>query len=414
MSDTLIDVEHLSKKFCRSLKHSLWYGVSDMASNLVGARSDHTRLRANEFWALRDIDFKLKRGDSIGLIGRNGAGKTTLLRLLNGLIKPDEGKISVNGRMQALIALGAGFNPILTGRENIYVNAAVLGLSKAEVDQRFDQIVDFSGIEEFIDAPVQSYSSGMVVRLGFSVAVHLQPDILLVDEVLAVGDIPFRSKCHRKLAELKDRGIPWIMVSHDMGTIRNHTNKAIFLEKGQIKCIGTPEDVIAEYMYSLSERELKRNGRQQIEEYVPQANQLAHIQQVRLLDSNNQDCEYFQTGEPLNVEIEYIANRKIEKPSFGVHLYSVQDESLISGISTSVSGIVIDEIEGTGKVTLHIDHLPMLPGVFRVRADIWDKHMSMLDKKNEGAYLHIRGGQFSTGMFYIPHEWKIDRHEPGS
>ena len=166
MSDTLVTVEHVSKKFCRTLKRSLWYGVRDVGSELIGQNNGHKNLRKEEFWAVRDVSLQLRRGETLGLIGHNGAGKTTLLRMLNGLIKPDEGRIKVRGRMQALIALGAGFNPVLTGRENIYVNASVLGISKAEIDRRFDQIVDFSGIEEFIDMPVQSYSSGMTVRLG--------------------------------------------------------------------------------------------------------------------------------------------------------------------------------------------------------------------------------------------------------
>ncbi|HIP72872.1 MAG TPA: ABC transporter ATP-binding protein, partial [Anaerolineae bacterium] len=194
MTDILVNVENVSKKFCRNLKRSLWYGVKDVGAEMFGRGSERIELRSQEFWAVKDVSFQLKRGETLGLIGHNGAGKTTMLRMLNGLIKPDTGRITVRGRIQALIALGAGFNPVLTGRENIYVNASVLGISKAETDRRFDQIVDFSGIEEFIDTPVQSYSSGMVVRLGFSIAAHLEPDILLVDEVLAVGDLAFKTK----------------------------------------------------------------------------------------------------------------------------------------------------------------------------------------------------------------------------
>jgi lipopolysaccharide transport system ATP-binding protein len=233
MSDNLISVEKVSKKFCRSLKRSLWYGMKDLGSELTGRSNSHKDIRKKEFWALKDVSFVLSSGDTLGLIGRNGSGKTTLLRMLNGLIKLDAGRIEIGGRMQALIALGAGFNPILTGRENIYVNAAVLGIPKSEVDRRFDEIVDFSGIEEFIDTPVQSYSSGMSVRLGFAVAAHMNPDILLVDEVLAVGDEGFQSKCLNKIGELKKDGTAIVLVSHNMHTISTFANRVIFLNNGR-------------------------------------------------------------------------------------------------------------------------------------------------------------------------------------
>ena len=232
--DVLVNVEHVSKKFCRSLKRSLWYGARDLGSELIGRSNGRGRLREDEFWAVRDVSFQVARGETLGLIGHNGAGKTTMLRMLNGLIKPDHGRIAVTGRLQALIALGAGFNPILTGRENIYVYASVLGLSKAETDRRFDEIVEFSGIGEFIDMPVQSYSSGMTVRLGFSVAAHLDPDILLVDEVLAVGDMAFKKKGPVRLQELRVNGVAIILVSHNLHTISHVCNRAIVFEKGQV------------------------------------------------------------------------------------------------------------------------------------------------------------------------------------
>ena len=228
MSDTLINVEGVSKKFCRSLKKSLWYGLQDMGNELLGRRhGGNGQLRPEEFWAVKDANFELKRGECLGLIGPNGAGKTTLLRILNGLIKPDEGRVTIQGRMQALIALGAGFNPILTGRENIYVNASILGISKAEVDLRFESILDFAGIPEFIDTPVQNYSSGMAVRLGFAVAAHLEPDILLVDEVLAVGDEGFQIKCLNKIGELRKNGTAIILVSHNMHTVSSYSDRIL-------------------------------------------------------------------------------------------------------------------------------------------------------------------------------------------
>jgi lipopolysaccharide transport system ATP-binding protein len=182
MSETLIKVENISKKFCKDLKRSLWYGMKDLGTEILGLPHDHDgRLRKDEFWAVKDVSFELKRGECLGLIGRNGAGKTTLLRILNGLIKPDKGRIEMRGQVGALIALGAGFNPVLTGRENIYINASVLGLRKREIDAKLDEIISFAELDEFIDAPVQSYSSGMNIRLGFSIATALMPDVLLLD-----------------------------------------------------------------------------------------------------------------------------------------------------------------------------------------------------------------------------------------
>jgi len=229
--DVLVRVQGVSKKFCRSLKKSLWYGVQDITRELIGRKYEH-ELRPDEFWALKDISFELRRGECLGLIGRNGAGKTTLLRMLNGLIKPDKGHIEMNGRVGGLIALGAGFNPILTGRENIYVNGSILGLSKREIDSKLEEIIDFAEIGDFIDAPVQTYSSGMNVRLGFSIAaVLIKPDVLLLDEVLAVGDMGFILKCFRKIDYLiPDCAV--IFVSHSMPQISRIATDIIVLEKG--------------------------------------------------------------------------------------------------------------------------------------------------------------------------------------
>ncbi|WP_309740259.1 MULTISPECIES: ABC transporter ATP-binding protein [unclassified Chamaesiphon] len=230
--EVLIRVENVSKKFCRSLKKSLWYGIKDIGLELTGRKYEH-ELRADEFWSVKDISFELRRGECLGLIGRNGAGKTTLLRMLNGLIKPDRGSIEINGQVGGLIALGAGFNPILTGRENIYVNGSILGLSKAEIDAKFEEIIEFAELGEFIDAPVQTYSSGMSVRLGFAVAVVLiKPDVLLLDEVLAVGDMGFVLKCFRKI-DLLIPNCAVIFVSHSMPQVSRIATDIALLEKGK-------------------------------------------------------------------------------------------------------------------------------------------------------------------------------------
>jgi lipopolysaccharide transport system ATP-binding protein len=326
-NEVLVRVEGVSKKFCRSLKKSLWYGVCDIASELnpfgrtaafanphknlttedtesteentgVNQRPDsaeflegHSQaglqmdseklasirsandsrasegqtglveksvkigeicgknaegLRPGEFWAVRDVSFELRRGECLGLIGHNGAGKTTLLKMLNGLIKPDRGTITMRGRVGALIALGAGFNPILTGRENIYINGSVLGLTKKEIDERIDEIIDFAEIREFIDMPVQSYSSGMSVRLGFAVATALDPDVLILDEVLAVGDGSFRQKCYQRIDSLRSRAAI-IFVSHNMPDVGRICQSTVVMERGRTIFQGNALDGIARY-----------------------------------------------------------------------------------------------------------------------------------------------------------------------
>ncbi|MBE0640068.1 MAG: ABC transporter ATP-binding protein [Bacteroidales bacterium] len=231
MSETLITVESVSKKFCRRLKRSLWYGVQDIGTELLG-HAKKPELRKHEFWAVNDVSFELKRGECLGLIGHNGAGKSTLLKMLNGLIKPDTGRITMKGRIGALIELGTGFNPILTGRENIYNNGAVLGFSKKEIEKKFDSIVDFAEIGDFIDTPVQNYSSGMKVRLGFSVAAQMDPDILLVDEVLAVGDLNFKLKCFNLIDHIVEH-CAVIFVSHSMQLVSRLCNQILMMEGGR-------------------------------------------------------------------------------------------------------------------------------------------------------------------------------------
>jgi len=244
--DVLIRVDGVSKKFCRDLKRSLWYGVQDTVSDILGHDGSAQPLRPDEFWAVDDVSFELRRGECLGLIGRNGAGKTTLLKMLNGLIKPDRGRIEMRGRVGALIALGAGFNPILSGRENVYVNGAVLGLNRKEIDAKFDEILDFAEIGEFIDAPVQSYSSGMQVRLGFAVATAIDPDVLLLDEVLAVGDAIFQAKCYRRVESLLERAAV-ILVSHYPYHIQKVCDTTLLLAQGKIQLSGPPNHTLLKY-----------------------------------------------------------------------------------------------------------------------------------------------------------------------
>ena len=243
--EVLVKVENLSKKFCRDLKRSLWYGLKDMTGEVLG-RTKKDTLRKDEFWAVKDVSFELRRGECLGLIGHNGAGKSTLLKMLNGLIKPDQGRIEMNGRVGALIELGAGFNPVLTGRENVYINGQILGFSKKEIDEKYEAVVEFAELQDFMETPVQSYSSGMKVRLGFAVAAQMEPDILIIDEVLAVGDVGFRGKCLNKISEVMKNAVV-ILVSHSMPQINRYCSRAILMDGGLLAVDGKPNDAIKRY-----------------------------------------------------------------------------------------------------------------------------------------------------------------------
>ena len=261
MGETLIKVEGLSKKFCRNLKKSMWYGMLDIGNEFRGKR--HCKdgiLRPDEFWAIKDVNFELKRGECLGLIGHNGAGKTTLLRMLNGLIKPDQGRIEIRGKVGALIALGAGFNPILTGRENIYINASVLGMSKKYVDSKIDEIIDYAEIHDFINAPVQTYSSGMNVRLSFAIAaILIEPDILFLDEVLAVGDIGFAIKCLNTVRQISSKSAV-VFVSHNMQQVSRFCTRVMVMDHGAVLLDSSnPSEGIDQY-YGLVKHEKQISG----------------------------------------------------------------------------------------------------------------------------------------------------------
>ncbi|MBF0196054.1 MAG: ABC transporter ATP-binding protein, partial [Magnetococcales bacterium] len=216
--EPLIRVDGVAKKFCRHLKRSLLYGLQDVGREMMG-RKRSENLRKEEFWAIDDVSFTVNRGEILGLVGHNGCGKTTMLRLINGLLMPDKGSITIRGQVGALIQLGAGFSPILSGRENIHINAAVLGIPTSEVNKKLDDIIEFADIGKFIEAPVRTYSSGMRARLGFAVAIHMNPDILLVDEVLAVGDLMFRNKAMERMMAMANSGVAVVFVSHNLAQV---------------------------------------------------------------------------------------------------------------------------------------------------------------------------------------------------
>jgi lipopolysaccharide transport system ATP-binding protein len=305
MGEVLIKVEKVSKKFSKDLKKSLYYGVLDVFAGIFGSTKKR-ELRGDEFWAVKDVSFELRRGECLGLIGHNGAGKSTLLKMLNGLISPDEGRIEMYGRVAALIELGAGFNPILTGRENIYNNGSVLGLSRKEIDDLVEEIIDFSELREFIDAPVQNYSSGMKVRLGFAVATCIKPDVLILDEVLAVGDAAFRVKCFNRITEiLKTTAV--IFVSHSVPQITRICNTLVYIQKGKVIHQGKDvPKIISEYNHSHKNNAIENSVK----------TNKCIIKLVNVLDENGNPFEKIESGLPFDItlELEFFNINEITNP----------------------------------------------------------------------------------------------------
>lgn len=244
MSEELIRVDGLWKKMTRGTRRAMWNTSVTLGQELLGIRSTPQRMRAGEFWAVQDVSFSVRQGECLALLGQNGAGKSTLLKLLNGILRPDQGQVRMRGRIGALIEVGAGFHPMLTGRENVYVNGAILGMTRQEISRKFDSILDFSGLNPAaLDQPVKTYSNGMYVRLGFSVAVHCEPDVLLIDEVLSVGDPGFIERSRERLQEMLKQGAAFLLVSHQMEQVEALCRRALLLEQGRVTREGTASEL---------------------------------------------------------------------------------------------------------------------------------------------------------------------------
>ena len=407
MNESLIKVENLSKKFCRDLKKSLWYGLKDLSNEIIGQKHNRDgQLRSDEFWALKDINFELKRGECLGLIGRNGAGKTTLLRVLNGLIKPDKGRIERTGRLGALIALGAGFNPVLTGRENIYINASVLGVTKKEVDEKFDEIVNFAEIGSFIDSPVQTYSSGMQVRLGFAIAaVVVQPDILLLDEVLAVGDVGFQSKCLNTLVKFRENGASFILVSHNMHQISRYCNKVLFFKNGRTAYYGDCEPGVEKYLSDMQHRE-PCSEKDSTEWSCVSGSGKMVLTGARFRNAEEGEVTTIDVGESVTFEIDYKQHMEIQEPPVLDLLIRDRGEILFQG-TKAISSLSFWRVGREGKIRIKFDSLP-------TNTDHLDFSLAILDSKTDEVFdwkrhirLFIRRLSNHHGKLVLPVEWNI-------
>jgi len=352
--DVAIKVEHVSKRYCKSLKRSMLYGIHDIARNMFGLSSHSDRIRPSEFWALDDVSFEVKRGETLGIIGPNGAGKTTMLKLLNGIFWPDKGRVTIKGKVGALIEVGAGFHPLLTGRENIYINGAILGMSKKEINKKFDSIVDFADIGDFLDVPVKNYSSGMYIRLGFAVAVHCSPDIMLIDEILAVGDANFQTKSFQRMSELiSSQGCAVVLTSHHMEHIARICSKALFLNYGNTIEYGNTSKVIQSYRsYSSCEEYTGNISDDKLEKVV--------ITGVSIKNDSGIETNEYCSGDKCRIEISYSAVEPIKDPVITISLFSVFDQ-LHTHYSTkgNLDNISLD---GTGLIVLNIHYLGLCWG----------------------------------------------------
>ncbi len=379
MSDAIL-VQRLGKQYRRyhadkpvTLQEAILRGMRGLAP-------------VEDFWALRDISFRVEPGQMIGIIGANGAGKSTLLRLVGGVGKPDEGKLEVHGRIGALLDLDAGFHPDLTGRENVFINGVIAGLTRREVAQRFNSIVSFAELEEFIDNPLRTFSTGMQMRLGFAVAAHTEPEILLIDEVLAVGDLAFQAKCLNRINQFREEGTTILLVSHDVSLIQELCDKALWLHAGRIVAEGSPEVVGQEYTAKMMQQaelaspaeatgvrtsggiELRINrnrfGSMEIE-----------ITNVRLMDRNGLDISELESNDPLRVEIEYLSPQPVYSPIFSVSI-TREDGLVCFDTDTQAAELILPPVEGQGRIALDIERLSLKDGHYNVDVGVFERNWS--------------------------------------
>jgi len=407
--EVVLAVRGISKKFCRGLKRSLLYGVSDIATEVLGLRGETEKLRSGEFWALKNVSLELRRGEALGLIGPNGSGKTTLLRIISGLIKPDAGSVEINGRLAPLIALGAGFNPVLTGRENVYANMSILGLSKQEIDERFQSVIEFADIGDAIDAPLQSYSSGMGARLGFASAIHTEPEILLIDEVLAVGDIRFRAKCYRKLHDLRQKGTSFVLVNHNPQAILNVCNSAVYLSKGHLIASGNTEDILSKYEEDLFQNYSESFSGTWLAPEKPEDENLGlKIVSLCFKDTDGEVTDALVSGEPTCLCIGFTASKEAE----GVNLHlKITEMGGESGTVLFLGGGNDDQFfqvsPGEHEIRVHLPYLGLRPGTYTMSVKLKQEALYTFDVVESFRFTVKPDGKMSQCRFYQPRSWEL-------
>lgn len=397
-NDVVVSVKNVSKKFCKNLKRSLAYGIIDLSKNLVGIKPDSTKSRKDEFWALDDVSFELKRGESVALIGLNGSGKTTLLRLLTGIFPPDKGEIMVKGRVGALIAVGAGFHPHMTGCENIYLNGSILGMSREEINSQYQEIIDFADIGDFADAPVATYSSGMRVRLGFAIAVQINPQVLLIDEILAVGDVGFRMKCFNKILSLMNEGTTVIVVSHNLAELSRVTDCSIVLDNGKAIYNGSLAIGIGRYQNLIKVQE--KHETESIESKT-------YIESVRLLNEDGQEKREFLTGDTLVAEVSLRTEEIIPDARLVVNVFSPSN-GLLGSFSTPYKGFNFDVTPPVSKISFVMPNLPLLIGGYHFEISLYGPEIvDFYDIKVPIAKFQVVGPPVNTFGYGICHTFKF-------
>jgi len=391
MSDVAITVEHVTKAF--RLRSG---GTPTLKSAVLEMLGQRGRRR---FEALKDVSFSVTRGETLGIIGANGAGKSTLLSLICGTMASTSGSIAVNGTISSLLELGAGFHPDLTGRENVYLYGAVMGIPRQKMSERFDAIVDFAGIRDFIDQPVKHYSSGMYVRLGFAVAVEVDPDILLIDEVLAVGDADFQRKCIGKMEEFRKRSKTMLIISHDLHTIRSISDRILFLDAGQVLGIGKPDAMVSQYEGFSAQKNTHSVSREW-------GTGEAKLTGVKFFNDKGEATNRYRWGGALEARISYETTRRIDDPVFGFGL-AAENGMLIYGNNTQIEGVTIDHIEGKGTISLKVNQLSMAKGTYLFSFSLHSSdHRTNYHRLDNMFPIIIESEKRFEGCSYMPCQWK--------
>ena len=404
MSDTAISITNLGKRYTLGHQRPKGDGMRHAIESAIRSPIAWIRQRQKErrweteFWALRNVSLTIKRGEVVGIIGRNGAGKSTLLKLLSRITEPTEGRIRIDGRIASLLEVGTGFHQELTGRENIFLNGAILGMTRAEIVRKFDEIVAFSEVEEFLDTPVKRYSSGMYVRLAFAVAAHLEPEILIVDEVLAVGDSAFQKKCLGKMGSFAESGRTVLFVSHNLDAVRSLCQTGIWLKDGNIHMNGPAGEVIDSYLSSVSQ---EHSFSFENQDYG------LTIEKIALKNDRGTECGVFSPGEDLIVEIFYTAHKRIEKPIIALGVLGVNGACFTSNML--LDGHQPDYIEGTGQISCTFRSIPLLPQNYSIKMRIQSgESRENIVSYQDVAFFSVAGDLADYG--YRGEFWKWARH----
>jgi lipopolysaccharide transport system ATP-binding protein len=410
MSRLAIRVDGLSKRYTIAAARHRHDTLRDQVAAGLGSwlrRKTRRDPSADTIWALKGLSFDLEKGAIVGIIGRNGAGKSTLLKILSRITEPTGGEALIYGRVGSLLEVGTGFHNELTGRENVYLSGALLGMTKAEIERKFDEIVDFAEIEQHIDTPVKFYSSGMYVRLAFAVAAHLDPDILLIDEVLAVGDLAFQRKCMERMAGLQRRNATVIVVSHNMFTIRAMCSQVLYLAQGQARRYGPAADVIAEYERDALEQEEGTLGTPRwAQPLLGDSPRAIDITGTEVLDERGQARTVFEHGERLRVRLSFDARQRIVNPNFVVALIR-SDNINCCDYSTTLDGFGIPSVQGAGVIEVLTPPLKLVSDFYTIHAVVWDPDFHRLYDAQVGATVHVRHPLLSThfGVYHESAEW---------